>query len=45
MTYSLIKFTPEHAGLRVVHIFRFEDEKIREMWDVVMEVKEDSVNK
>lgn|GEM_PF-4090669 len=34
MTYSLLKFTPEHLGIRVVHILRFENDKIVEMRDV-----------
>lgn len=38
MTYSMMKFTPGHAGLRVVHIFRFVDDQIVEMRDVAMQL-------
>lgn len=38
MIYSTMKFTPEHAGLRVVHIFRFVDDQIIEMRDVAMQL-------
>lgn len=40
MTYSLMKFTPDHAGLRVVHICRFENDKIVELWDAAMQLIE-----
>ncbi len=39
VTYSLLKFTPDHKGIRVVHILRFVDEKIVEMRDVAMQVE------
>lgn len=39
MTYSMMKFTPDHAGLRVVHIFRFVDNQIVEMRDVAMQLE------
>ena len=38
MIYSMMKFTPDHAGLRVVHIFRFVDDQIVEMRDVAMQL-------
>lgn len=38
MVYSTMKFTPDHAGLRVVHIFRFVDDQIVEMRDVAMQL-------
>lgn len=38
MVYSTMKFTPEHAGLRIVHIFRFVDDQIVEMRDVAMQL-------
>ncbi len=44
VTYSLLKFTPDHKGIRVVHIFRFEEDKIAEMRDVAMELREDAPN-
>ncbi len=43
-TYSLMKFTPDHTGVRVVHIFRFVDDKIVEMRDVAMQLTDDSPN-
>lgn len=43
-TYSLLKFTPDHAGIRVVHILRFENDKIVEMRDVAMQLLEDNKN-
>lgn len=39
MIYSTMKFTPVHAGLRVVHIFRFVDDQIVEMRDVAMQLE------
>ena len=39
MTYSLLKFTAEHKGVRVVHIFRFDNDMIVEMRDVAMQVE------
>ncbi len=39
MIYSTMKFTPEHAGLRIVHIFRFVDDQIVEMRDVAMQLE------
>lgn len=39
MTYSLLKFSPDHKGIRVVHIFRFIDDKIVEMRDVAMQLE------
>lgn len=39
MTYSLLKFTPDHKGIRVVHILRFFDDQIIEMRDVAMQLE------
>ncbi len=39
VTYSLLKFTPDHKGVRVVHILRFVGEQIVEMRDVAMQVE------
>lgn len=38
MVYSTMKFTPDHAGIRIVHIFRFVDNQIVEMRDVAMQL-------
>lgn len=42
--HSLLKFTPDHAGVAVVHLFRFEGEKIVELWDVAQILPDDSPN-
>ena len=42
--HSHVKHAPEHRGFAVVHLFRFENDKIAELWDVVMEVPESSPN-
>ena len=42
--YSHVKQHPENLGGAVVHIFRFQDEKIVELWDIGQAVPEDSVN-
>ena len=44
MVYSHIKQNPEDVGAAVVHIFRFQEGKIVEMWDVGQPVPEDSPN-
>ena len=43
-TYSHIKHTPEALGFAAVHMFRIENGKIIEMWDVVHILTEDSPN-
>lgn len=43
--HSHLKTRPEHSGLAVVHIFRFEHGKIAELWDVAQAVAKDSPNK
>ncbi len=40
-----MKFTPDHDGIKVVHIFRFENDKIVEMRDVAQQLEKDSPNK
>ena len=42
--YSHLRQFPGHAGIAVVHIFRFEGEKIVEMWDVGQPVPDEVVN-
>ena len=42
--HSRVQHTPERPVIAVVHIFRFEGEKIAELWDVGMEVPKDSPN-
>lgn len=43
--FSHIKQNPEDFGAAVVHIFRFKDNQIVEMWDVSQLIPEDSPNK
>ena len=42
--HSRVQHAPETAAIAVVHIFRFEGDKIAELWDVGMEVPKDSPN-
>lgn len=42
--HSLLKFTPEHTGVAVVHLFRFEGGKIAELWDVAQILPDESPN-
>ncbi|WP_277587165.1 nuclear transport factor 2 family protein [Psychrobacillus antarcticus] len=42
--YSHIKQNPEDLGSAVVHIFRFKDDQIVEMWDVGQPIPKDSPN-
>ncbi len=43
-TYSHIKMTPEDIWIIVVHIMRFEEDKIVEMWDVGQKLEKNSPN-
>ncbi|TYS69953.1 nuclear transport factor 2 family protein [Sutcliffiella horikoshii] len=42
--HSHIKQNPEDIGAAVIHIFRFEEEKIVELWDVGQAIPEESPN-
>ena len=42
--HSRVQHALDKPAIAVVHIFRFEDEKIAELWDVGMEVPQDSPN-
>ncbi|WP_409250571.1 nuclear transport factor 2 family protein [Bacillus sp. SCS-153A] len=42
--HSHVKQNPEDIGAVVVHIFRFQEDKIVEMWDVGQIIPEDSPN-
>ena len=44
MVFSHIKQNPEDVGAAAVHIFRFSNGQIVEMWDVGQPVPEDSPN-
>ena len=43
--HSRVQHAPDKPAIAVVHIFRFEGDKIAELWDVGMEVPNDSPNK
>jgi predicted SnoaL-like aldol condensation-catalyzing enzyme len=42
--HSRVQHAPERSPIAVVHILRFEGGKIAELWDVGMEVPNDSPN-
>jgi len=42
--HSRVKHSAEEPDIAVVHIFRFEREKIVELWDIGMQVPKDSPN-
>ena len=42
--HSRVQHAPERPAIAVVHLFRFEADKIAELWDVGMEVPNDSPN-
>jgi predicted SnoaL-like aldol condensation-catalyzing enzyme len=42
--HSKVQHAPERPAIAVVHIFRFEANKIAELWDIGTEVPEDSPN-
>jgi predicted SnoaL-like aldol condensation-catalyzing enzyme len=43
--HSRVRHSPETPEIAVVHIFRFENDKIAELWDVGMEAPKESPNK
>lgn len=45
VTHSHLRFSESDPGMGVVHIFRFEDGRIAEMWDLGQAVPKDSPNK
>ncbi len=42
--HSRIRQSPDATDAAVIHIFRFENDKIAELWDFGQEVPEDAVN-
>ena len=42
--HSRVRHSPDTPEIAVVHIFRFEADRIAEMWDVGMEAPKDSPN-
>ena len=41
---SHVRHKPDDKGFAVVHWFRFDSDKIVEMWDIVMKIPEDVPN-
>ena len=39
-----VRFKPEDAGVALVHIFRFNGERIAELWDIAQPIPENPVN-
>ena len=44
VVYTHIRQKPDQLGYAVVHIFRFENDHIAEMWDVGQEIPQESLN-
>ena len=44
VTHSLLKTTPDDRGTAMADIFRLEDGKVVEHWDVVQPVPESAAN-
>lgn len=42
--YSKVVISPGEPGVALVHFFRFEDEKITELWDLAQAPPDESVN-
>lgn len=42
--HARVRHQPDEPGWSVIHIFRFEDDRIVELWDVGQEVMEKSPN-
>ena len=42
--HSLVSHGPDQLDIAVVHLFRFEGQRIAELWDVGMQVPQDSPN-
>jgi predicted SnoaL-like aldol condensation-catalyzing enzyme len=43
-THSLVSLNPGNVNIAAVHIFRFQGDKIVELWDVTQQVSADSPN-
>ncbi|MFW9789531.1 MAG: nuclear transport factor 2 family protein [Candidatus Thorarchaeota archaeon] len=44
MTFSHVKQDPDHLGFALMHIFRFVDSQVVEMWDINQAILQDSPN-
>lgn len=42
--HSYVKKNAEDLGVALIHIFRFKDDKIVELWDLGQKIPEDSIN-
>jgi predicted SnoaL-like aldol condensation-catalyzing enzyme len=42
--HACVKFNPDDLGIATIHLFRFEGERIVELWDVGQVVPENSLN-
>jgi predicted SnoaL-like aldol condensation-catalyzing enzyme len=42
--HSHLIINPEENGMATVHMFRFEKNKIVEMWDIAQQIPEDQIN-
>jgi predicted SnoaL-like aldol condensation-catalyzing enzyme len=43
-TYSHVRQNPDDPGFALMHIFRFVDSRIVELWDINQAIQEDSPN-
>jgi predicted SnoaL-like aldol condensation-catalyzing enzyme len=44
-TWSHVRQNPDDPGAALVHIFRFEGDRIVELWDIAQAIPADSPNK
>ena len=44
MTYSHVQQNPDDPGFALAHIFRFEDSRVVEVWDISQAIMRDSPN-
>jgi predicted SnoaL-like aldol condensation-catalyzing enzyme len=42
--HAHVKLKPDDVGLALVHIFRFEGDRIAELWDIAQQLPENSPN-
>ena len=42
--HSRVRLRPEESGVALVHIFRFQDDRIVELWDIGQPVPDDCIN-
>lgn len=44
ITFSHVKQKPDDLGVAVIHIFRFEEGKVAELWDLGQPISKDAIN-